>query len=165
MSAKTSRGCKRVHEGGISCFFYTVSRSRLIALLQKKIKDERIISLIFQGLKTKILIPETGEAFRPGSGVPKGSVLNPLLSNIYLHKLDEHTVRSTKEFNVDTARPHLSEYRKAARKLGLTPIDMFSDAFKRMKYVRYVGDFVVGLTCSRAQALVIKPHIKIFLQN
>jgi hypothetical protein len=42
---------------------------------------------------------------------------------------------------------------------------MLSDSFKRMKYVRYADDFIVELTCSRAQALVKPPRIKVFLQN
>jgi hypothetical protein len=44
----------------------------LVSLLQNKIKDKRAISLIFQGLKAKILISETGEVFRLYSGVPQG---------------------------------------------------------------------------------------------
>jgi hypothetical protein len=97
-----------------------------------------------------------------------------LLSNIYSHVLNKNRARYIKEFNVDTNRPHPLEYkkvarkprsRKVARKLGLAPTDMFSDVFKRMKHVRYADGFIVRLTCSRAQMLVIKPYIKIFLQN
>jgi len=114
---KNFKGCKWILEGDISCFFDTVSHSQLISLLQKKIKDERIISLIFKGLKTKILVPETGEVIHPDSSVPQGGILSPLLSNIYLHELDKYMDASIKEFNVGTKRPHSPEYRRVARNL------------------------------------------------
>jgi hypothetical protein len=91
--------------------------------------------------------------------------LSSLLLNIYLHVLGEYIARYIKEFNVGIYRPHSSEYKKVAQKLGLTLTDTLSDAFKQMKYVRYAGGFIVRLTCSRTQVLVIKLHIKIFLQN
>jgi hypothetical protein len=81
---------------------------------------------------------------------------------------------SIKEFNVGTNRPHSLEYRrvarslksrKAARKLGLTPTDMLSEKFMRIRYVRYADDFIVGLICSRTKALEIKNHIKMFLKE
>lgn len=171
---KNFKGCKWILEGDISCFFDTVSHSRLILLLQKKIKDERIISLISKGLKAKILVPETGEIILPDSGVPQGGIISPLLSNIYLHELDKYMKAYIKELNVGTERPYSLEYRrvsrnlksrKAAKKLGLTPSDMLSDKFMRMKYVRYADDFIVGLICSRTKALKIKNHIKTFLKE
>lgn len=57
---KNFKGCKWILENDISCFFDTVLHSQLIFLLQKKIKYERIISLIFKRLKVKILVLETG---------------------------------------------------------------------------------------------------------
>lgn len=171
---KNFKGCKWILEGDISCFFDTVSHSQLISLLQKKIKDERVISLISKGLKAKILVPGTGEVIHPDSGVPQGGILSPLLSNIYLHELDKYMDSTIKEFNVGTERPYSPEYRrvvrnlksrKAARKLGLTPTDMLSEKFLRIRYVRYADDFIVGFISSRTKALKIKNHIKIFLKE
>lgn len=79
-----------------------------------------------------------------------------------------------KEFNVGTERPYSSEYRrvtrnlksrKAARKLGLTPTDMLSEKFMRIRYVRYADAFIIGLICSKTKTLEIKNHIKMFLKE
>lgn len=67
-------------------FFDTVSHSRLIALLSKRIKDGRVVSLIHRYLLAGVQI---GERFEEGrSGVPQGGPLSPLLSNIMLNELD-----------------------------------------------------------------------------
>lgn len=171
---KNFKGCKWILEGDISCFFDTVSGSQLISLLQKKIKDERIISLISKGLKAKVLVPETGGVIHPDSGVLQGGILSPLLSNIYLHELDKYMDIYIKEFNAGTGCPYSPEYRRVARnfesqkafkELGLTFTAMLSEKFARIKYVRYADDFIVGLICSRTKALEIKNCIKMFLKE
>lgn len=171
---KNFKGCKWILEGDISCFLDTVSHSQLISLLQKKIKDEHIISLIYKGLKAKVLVLQSGEIIHPDRGVLQGGILNPLLLNIYLHELDEYIIVYIKEFNVGIDRPHSPEYikvtqnlksRKDVRKLGLIPTGTLSDAYMRLRYVRYADNFIVGLICSRAKALEIKNHIKMFLKE
>lgn len=169
---KNFKGCKWILEGDIASFFDTISHQTLKGLLTKKIKDDRFIGLIYQGLKAKILIPYSGELIHPKTGVPQGGVLSPLLSNIYLDPLDKYMAKVSKEFNVGLQRPQSNLYRaavrrlksrKAARKLGLRPCDMMSDTFKRMAYVRYADDFIIGLACSRAEAQALKNKLKRFL--
>lgn len=171
---KNFKGCKWILEGDISCFFDRVSHKILISLLEKKIKDDRIIALIRRGLAANVILPLSGEIFHLDRGFPQGSVLSSLLSNIYLHELDLYMAASIKNFNVGIGRSQSKEYRKVVRKfknrkivrkLGLTPANMLSDALKRMRYVRYADDFLLGLICSRAQALEIKNNVKIFLKD
>ena len=72
-------------------FFDTVSHSRLIELLSKKIKDGRVISLIHKYLLAGVQIGSCFEETH--EGVPQGGPLSPLLSNIMLNELDKELDR------------------------------------------------------------------------
>jgi len=72
-----------VVEADIKSFFDTVNQKWLITFLQHRIGDPRIIRLIKRMLKGGIL--EDGLVRATEEGTPQGSVLSPLLSNIYLH--------------------------------------------------------------------------------
>jgi group II intron reverse transcriptase/maturase len=77
-----------VVEADISGFFNEVNHDWLIKFLQLRIGDPRIIRLIQRMLKGGIL--EDGLVKATEKGTPQGSILSPLLSNIYLHYvLDE----------------------------------------------------------------------------
>ncbi|WP_229029134.1 group II intron reverse transcriptase/maturase [Flavobacterium sp. SLB02] len=77
-------------------FFDTVSHSRLIELLSKKVKDPRVISLIHKYVRSGIVV---GNKFEESVlGVPQGGPLNPLLSNIMLHELDKELARRGHRF-------------------------------------------------------------------
>jgi group II intron reverse transcriptase/maturase len=73
----------RVVEADIKAFFDTVNHAWLIKFLRHRIGDERVIRLITRMLKSGIL--EDGLVQATEQGTPQGSMLSPLLSNIYLH--------------------------------------------------------------------------------
>jgi retron-type reverse transcriptase len=58
-----------------------------MGLIQKRIQDQRILNLLRTGLKAKVFEKDK-PAFTLQIG--KGSILSPLLSNIYLHELDNY---------------------------------------------------------------------------
>jgi group II intron reverse transcriptase/maturase len=68
-------------------FFDTVNHSKLIELLSRTVKDNRVVSLIHRYLNGGIQIGQTFEPSR--EGVPQGGPLSPLLSNIMLNELDK----------------------------------------------------------------------------
>lgn len=71
-------------------FFDTVPHRKLILLLQKRIADRRFLSLISRFLQVKILETNSGIDKMSDSGTPQGSIMSPVLANVYLHYgLDE----------------------------------------------------------------------------
>lgn len=70
-------------EADIKGFFDQVNHQWLIKFLRHRIGDERVIRLIIRMLKSGIM--EDGLTSEADKGTPQGSILSPLLSNIYLH--------------------------------------------------------------------------------
>jgi RNA-directed DNA polymerase len=78
-------------------FFDRVHHQRLVARLETKIKDRRLIALIQRMLKAKVVMPE-GVVVHTEEGVPQGGPLSPLLSNIVLDELDHELARRGHRF-------------------------------------------------------------------
>jgi group II intron reverse transcriptase/maturase len=70
-------------EADIKGFFDTVNHSWMIKFLEHRIGDHRVVRLISRMLKNGIM--EEGLVKASERGTPQGSILSPLLSNIYLH--------------------------------------------------------------------------------
>ena len=63
----------------------------MVGILAEKIHDNRFLRLIRNMLKAGYL--EDWEYHETLSGCPQGGVVSPVLSNIYLHKLDKYVER------------------------------------------------------------------------
>jgi len=72
-----------VVEADVKSFFDKVNHEWLIKILRHRIGDERVIRLIIRMLKSGIM--EDGLSYATEEGTPQGSILSPLLSNLYLH--------------------------------------------------------------------------------
>ena len=70
-------------EADIKSFFDEVNHEWMVKFLRHRIGDERVIRLIIRMLKSGIM--EDGLTSATEAGTPQGSILSPLLSNIYLH--------------------------------------------------------------------------------
>ena len=64
-------------------FFDTVSRDWLVRFLEHRIGDKRVIRLIIKWLNAGVM--EDGEWRDDLRGTPQGSVISPILANVYLH--------------------------------------------------------------------------------
>jgi group II intron reverse transcriptase/maturase len=71
----------------LSKFFDRVHHQRLLARLGQRIADQRLIRLIGQMLKAKVVMPD-GTRVSTDEGTPQGGPLSPLLSNVVLDEFD-----------------------------------------------------------------------------
>ena len=77
-------------------FFDTVCQSKLIEVLSRTVKDGRVISLIHKYLNAGVIA--NGMFERTETGMPQGSPLSPLLSNVMLNELDKELERRGHRF-------------------------------------------------------------------
>ncbi len=78
-------------------FFDRVHHDRLLARLELRVKDRRLICLIRRMLKAKVVMPN-GVVVSTEEGAPQGGPLSPLLSNIVLDELDWELARRGHRF-------------------------------------------------------------------
>jgi len=69
-------------EGDIQSFFDTIDHPKLMKLLGRRIKDKRILTLIWKFLHAGVM--ERGNLRNTMLGTPQGGIISPLLANIYL---------------------------------------------------------------------------------
>jgi len=180
---KTWTGVKWIIEGDISAYFDTIDHSVLLGILREKINDNRFLRLI-QGLLEAGCL-EDWKLNKTYSGTPQGGVLSPMLANIYLDKLDKHVEEAIKAFKKGTRRAPSQEYialttqksaavRKGAKKLAsdltkqmrkMPSVDPNDPNYKRLTYVRYADDFMLGIIGSKSDAQEIKRNIGEFLKD
>src|SRR4028119_1672186 len=83
----TNDGYKHIVDIDLKSFFDEVDHRLLLQLLYCKVKCKVILRLIRKWLRAPIMI--NGKLTKRRKGVPQGSPLSPLLSNIMLHELDK----------------------------------------------------------------------------
>lgn len=80
-------GYEWVIDMDIEKYFDTVNHDKLISILRERVKEKEVLRLIRSFLKAGIM--ENGLSSGSEMGVPQGGPLSPILSNIYLDKLDK----------------------------------------------------------------------------
>lgn len=127
---------KNIHEGydyivdiDLKSFFDEVDHGILMQLLYSKVKCPITLRLLRKWLKAPIVI--NGKLTKRTKGVPQGSPISPLLSNIMLHKLDKELerrghryVRFADDFSIYT------KSKKAARRVGIGIFLFLKDRLK-----------------------------------
>lgn len=173
-------------EGDIQACFDSVDHHILIDALRRKIKDERFINLIWKFLRAGYFDIERAR-HDSLAGTPQGGIISPILSNIYLHELDEYVEQLQVELEKGKKRRPNREYElisdrryrmaKAGkadteefRKLGvqmrkLPSLDTRDPNFVRIKYVRYADDWMIGVIGSYELAEEIKQRVGAFLKD
>jgi RNA-directed DNA polymerase len=133
-----------VTEGDISSYFDTIHHPKLLRLVGKRIKDKKILQLIWKFLRAGVMEKRTFRATTLGT--PQGGIISPLLANIYLTELDRYMERYT-------ALPQKEKTKR--RQQGLP----------NFVYVRYADDFVVLCNGTKAQAEVMREELYLFLKT
>jgi len=171
-------------EGDISDCFGSLDHEIMVTILAEKIHDNRFLRLIRNMLTAGYL--EDWEYRETLSGAPQGGVVSPILSNIYLNKLDvfAETVLIPQHTR-GTIRRHNPEYRRInyqlararenrdrdkipglRRKLRQLPSgDPQDPGYRRLRYTRYADDHLLGFTGPKAEAEAIKDQLARFLRE
>jgi group II intron reverse transcriptase/maturase len=171
-------------EGDISDCFTSFDHDIMIGILAENIHDNRFLRLMRNMLTAGYL--EDWRWHATLSGCPQGGVVSPVLSNIYLHKLDEYVETVLiPQYTQGAARRRNPAYTSAknrlayARKLGdrdkarrarrvmrSLPIgDPQDPDYRRLRYSRYADDHLLGFIGPKAEAEAIKDQLARFLRD
>jgi hypothetical protein len=171
-------------EGDISDCYGQLDHQIMLAILAEKIGDQRFLRLIAHMLKAGYL--EDWQYRDTLSGCPQGGVASPILSSIYLDKLDKFVEqelipqytrgarrRDNPEYHRTAAR--LADARRhgdraAARDLArqlraLPSKDPADPGYRRLRYIRYADDHILGFTGPKGEAEDIKARLAVFLRD
>lgn len=170
-------------EGDISKCFDSFDHDLLINFLRNKIKDERFIRLIIKALKAGYFeLPSAGEYNHSILGTPQGSIISPILCNIYLDNFDKYVEQLIKTFSKGTkarANPLWISYNNKKRRshtnadkikwhklmLSTPSKDLMDPNFKKLVYVRYADDWIIGVRGSFEDCKMILEQLRIFLRD
>jgi hypothetical protein len=171
-------------EGDISDCFGSLNHDVMVRILSERIHDNRFLRLIEQMLKAGYL--EDWTYHQTLSGCPQGGVVSPILSNIYLHKLDVYVetvlipqftrgirrkrnpeyVRVKSRMGYARAHGYRDKFRDLRRRLRQLPSgDPQDPGYRRLRYSRYADDHLLGFTGPKAEAEALKDQLARFLRD
>jgi group II intron reverse transcriptase/maturase len=164
--------------------FGSLDHEVMLSILSEKIQDGRFLGLIASMLSAGYL--EDWQWNATLSGAPQGGVASPVLSNIYLNKLDnfvetvlipQYTRGKIRKLNpaynkankalVDARkRRDRSETRKLQQEKRRLPYgDPCDPGYRRLRYSRYADDHLLGFIGPKAEAEKIKARLAEFLRD
>ena len=177
-------GARWFVEGDIKGCFDNIDHEVLLSVLSEKLHDNRFLRLLKYLLKAGYL--EDWTYGRTLSGTPQGGVVSPILANVYLDRLDKfvetvlipaHTQGTERRRNLTwkALNSQMSYHRgrgNHAQALGLRKQmqqlpsgDPNDPGYRRLRYVRYADDFVLGFIGPKAEAGQIKDSLETFLRD
>lgn len=177
-------------EGDIKGCFDNINHHVLVDIIGRKIKDARLIKLVWKFLRAGYI--EDWKYHTTYSGSPQGGIISPLLANIYLNELDKFAEKTAKAFYKKRDREHTKEYdavmnalvlvkyhlkkatgqqksdllkqkKRLQRQLRKVPCSSQTD--KVMKYVRYADDFIIGVKGDKIDCEKIKKQFADFISQ
>ena len=182
--ADTWAGTTWFVEGDIADCFGSLDHEVMCSILAEKIHDNRFLRLLRNMLQAGYL--EDWKWNATLSGAPQGGVVSPILSNIYLHKLDrfvetvlipQYTRGARRALNpayeamqsaIARARrrgDHAQVRALRSRQRSLPSGDPRDPGYRRLRYVRYADDHLLGLVGPKAEAEEIKQRLAAFLRD
>ena len=171
-------------EGDIKGCFDNIDHDVLLSVLGEKLHDNRFLNLLKYLLKAGHM--EDWKYGRTLSGTPQGGVVSPILANVYLDRLDKfvenvlipaHTRGTDRRDNREYTR--LRNRMVYHRKMGHSSLaaelrkqmqqlpsrDPHDPDYRRLRYVRYADDFVLGFIGPKAEARQVKESLETLLRD
>lgn len=191
---KTFNGAKWFIEGDIKGFFDNIDHDVLVGILRERISDDRFIRLIRKFLKAGYVEDWTFHntySGMPQGGIVSPILANIYLDKLdkyvkeYIRHFDmgtkrrpgkesnnlanerKRTVRKLKKVKDGTEKAALVARLKAIEqeRAAFPNGDEMDESYRRLKYIRYADDFILGVIGSKEDALRIKEDIKSFLSE
>ena len=191
---KTFSGAKWFIEGDIKGFFDKIDHDVLVGILRERISDDRFIRLIRKFLKAGYVEDWTFHntySGMPQGGIVSPILANIYLDKLdkyvkeYIRHFDmgtkrrpgkesndlanerKRTVRKLKKVKDGTEKAALVARLKAIEqeRAAFPSGDEMDGSYRRLKYIRYADDFILGVIGSKEDALRIKEDIKSFLSE
>ena len=192
-AVSTWNGTTWVIEGDIKSYFDNVDHHILAQKLEIYIRDQRFLDLYWKLVKSGYV--EKGFTHTSHIGVPQGSILSPVLSNIYLNDFDLAVKElidgySTATKGVSKVNPVIVKYSERLTKLhweykNTKDSAMRASLLKEIKalrlernllpsrirneivirYVRYADDWIIGVTGPKELAIKIKTLVSGYLSE
>lgn len=191
---KTFNGSTWFIEGDIKGFFDNIDHDVLMGILGERISDERFLRLIRKFLKAGYAedwVFYKTYSGTPQGGIISPILANIYLDKLdvfmkqYIVKFDKGVKRkpAREAMDIKNARRRamrqlakvedeqeraklMHQIREDAKNRFLIPDrDEMDESYKRLKYVRYADDFLIGVTGSKKDAIAIKENIKKFLKE
>lgn len=180
----TFKGCTWWIEGDIKACFDEIPHDKLIELLSNKISDQRFIELIRKSLNAGYLYKYIRKT--DIIGTPQGSIISPILANIYLHQLDLFILKLKDEFDFkgkysfyDSKYRSIQHRLHRARKLGENSFtlrklaielrghnrDYKNEFTRKLQYIRYADDWIIAINGSYNDTKLILNKISDFCLN
>lgn len=186
---KTFNGAKWFIEGDIKGFFDNIDHDVLVQILRERISDDRFIRLIRKFLKAGYVEDWTFHntySGMPQGGIVSPILANIYLDKLdkyvkeYIRHFDmgtkrrpgkesndlanerKRTVRKLKKIKDGTEKAALVARLKAIEqeRAAFPSGDEMDGSYRRLKYIRYADDFILGVIGSKEDALRIKEDIK-----
>ena len=181
-----------VIKGDFRDAYPTIEHKKLCEIMEKKIQDPRMMRLIRKSLKGGVSMnPYT---IYSKIGVPQGSIVSPILANIYFNEIDRWVTKKAKEVLREKSSKRNPEYRKLEykikkaseiakdesqnpneRKKAVKEIKQYIQERNQtpsllnrgveLKYTRYADDWIIGIKGSRKLACEIQVELEKFFQT
>ncbi|MCA1671013.1 MAG: maturase, partial [Actinobacteria bacterium] len=182
--ANTWTGTTWFIEGDIADCFGSLDHEVMLSTVAEKIHDNRFLRLLRGMLTAGYLEDWVWNATH--SGAPQGGIASPVLSNIYLNRLDTfvETVLIPTYTRGETRAPNpayrkvqelrgkarrrgdRAEARRLLRQMRVMPSKNPTDpSYRRLRYLRYADDQLLGFTGPKAEAEEIKQRLTRFLRD
>lgn len=166
-------------EGDIAQYYDTIDHTLLLDVLRERIHDNRFLELVRRLLQAGYM--EDWRYHKTLSGAPQGGVVSPILANLYLHAFDQYVTRTLiPQYTRGDQRKVNSAHQRICNRLcyirgkpgraaeakslikarrRLPSKDPNDPDYRRLWYVRYADDMLLGYIGTRQEAEDIKAKL------